>query len=150
MRKHKYAPMIKARAHNMDLVVFVKCTSSWKVQICNEDQLNFSEGHDYFICLPQHKEACHHWLNGGEVQVLHSPGHEWVDMKSYNREPKWHGNSDFMNLECQTRIKPRKEKRWICITNDLEIEDGTLYESYADAEENSPGYKQIVEIEVEV
>ncbi|MEL7309493.1 MAG: hypothetical protein AAGK05_17670 [Pseudomonadota bacterium] len=148
MTSHKHAAMIKAKADNMDLVVFVKNsnTGDW-FEVFGE--LPFNQQQDFFICLPKHKEACLHWLNGGVVQVRYE-GESWKDIFN-NENPTWHGVNYFMMRDSvDYRIKPRKEKRWICITDDLEIEDGTLYESYADADENSPGYKQIVEIEVEV
>lgn len=146
MAKHKHAEMIKAKADNMDLVVLRKnYDNSWGEINCHD--CCFMPDFDYFLCLPQHKEACLHWLNGGDVQARRdSP---WANLLLQN--PIYLDEfTPFMDDCCEIRIKPRKEKRWICINDNLEIEDGTLYESYSDADENSPGYKQIVEIEVEI
>ncbi|QYW02863.1 hypothetical protein [Vibrio phage BUCT006] len=146
MTAHKHAEMIKAKAYNMDLVVFEKSKLSGWIELaryCFPDD----DGIDYFLCLPQHKEACLHWLNGGEIEYDNVKN--WIAYDLTIDSPKY-PLQDFTGLEFNFRIKPRKEKRWICINDDLEIEDGTLYESYADAEENSPCYKQVVEIEVEI
>lgn len=147
MTAHKHAALIKAKADNMELVVFCRDsydnTNKWQ----ETSHLPIQEEFDYFLCLPDRNIECLHWLSEGEVEFRRE-GESWQDERE-----KYHGWTDYcgmMNPDVEFRVKPRKEKRWICITEELEIEDGTLYESYADADENSPGYKQIVEIEVEV
>lgn len=146
-KPHRHATMIKAKADNMELVVFLNIGPEWvesrlDTMVANQDM-------DFFLCLPKHNDngQCLHWLNGGDVEFRRD-GESWQDeCEEYHG---WASYCGMMNCDVEFRIKPRKERRWICITNDLEIEDGTLYESYADADENSPGYKQIVEIEIEV
>lgn len=143
-KAHKHAAMIKAKADNMDLVVFIKVgNSEWR----GTSEIPTCEGFKYFLCLPQHKEAVINSLNGGKSEVNYLD--TWSPCNC-NEPVEWSASWWYMDNNCKSRIKPRKEKRWICITDNLEIEDGTLYESYSDAAENSPRYKQIVEIEVEV
>lgn len=148
MTAHSNAEILTAYANNTDLVIFMLGSSS-KWHRTNPKALMDYPDDEFFACLPQHKEACLHWLNGGEVHQSPVDESSWV-VSADAKKVTWMPWSSFMNDDLIFRIKPRKEKRWICITNDLEIEDGTLYESYSDAEENSPSDKQIVEIEVEV
>ncbi len=111
--KHKHYDKIVARAANMGLVVFIKCPHEWKQQITNSDQLNFSCGNDYFLCLPQHKEACLHWLNGGTSQVEYTKASYpyWCNIEA--DEANWSSGHIFMDESLNIRIKPRKEKKWI-------------------------------------
>lgn len=150
MSKHRHAEMIKAKADNMELVVFIKCQHEWKVQDCNDDQLNFSCGHDYFMCLPQHKEACLHWLNGGEADENNSG--KWDNIEPH----QWSEQSMFMHdAGYDIRIKPRKEKRWISVHGGNEQLLGGrpvtvcshAYHNKSDAEAHGG---QVVELEIEV
>lgn len=142
MTAHKHAEMIKAKADNMELVVFFKLPGEewWQIdgsQLPDDDEIS------YFLCLPQHKEACLHWLNGGEVQTRNSYSDlGWDTLLPF--EDRWTKVSHFMCVDILLRIKPRKEKRWIAIN----VKDGDV----CLCTENSaaaPNY-QIVEIEVEV
>lgn len=147
--KHKHYDMIVAKAANMELVVFIKCQNEWKEQQCNDDQLNFSCGHDYFLCLPQHKEACFHWLNGGYAQFREmESSHGWSD---YTTNPivRWALNNTFMDKSLETRIRPKKEKRWIAISMSRGV-CCELFESESEAMEAYPLADQFIEIEVEV
>ena len=149
--KHKHYDKIVAKAANVGLVQFIKMNGKWEDAGLSDKFISFSEGYDYFLCLPQHKDACLHWLNGGEVQGEdpNRPNY-FDDYANFVDRKNWSCSSWYMRKDRNVRIKPKKENRWICITDNLEIEDGTLYESLEDADENSPGYKQIVEIEVVV
>jgi len=99
MTAHKHAAMIKAKADNMDLVVFIQ-----------HDQ---TEWEQVLICLPQHKEACLHWLNGGEIEYDNMKN--WIAYDLTIDNPKY-PLQDFTGLEFNFRIKPRKEKRHIYIS----------------------------------
>lgn len=146
MTAHKHAAMIKAKVDNMDLVVFVKpCDNgAWYEKDCSAFQ--FWEDSKYFLCLPQHKEACLHWLNGGLTQVKYD-GEDWKDV--FNSEnPSWQGCNYFMMRDyVDYRIKPRKEKRWIAVkgyvTSNLYEDRRQLELMYATAQD-----VQIIEIEV--
>lgn len=120
MTKHKHTEMIKAKADNMELVVFIKTKQGWMVQDCNPDQLNFSCGHNYFLCLPQHNEngQCLHWLNGGYVIVRDYPEDERERVLLVSGRPNWHDASVFMCERAGIRIKPKKEKRYIGVKKD--------------------------------
>jgi hypothetical protein len=128
--KHRHHDMICAKAANMDLVVFYKnpINGEWKEIKSNENSLpEFSEDFEYFACIPQHKEACLHWLNGGMVQIGRGIGcfvdaqpalvysHKWIDTKWYTLD----------NYE--SRIKPRKEKRWIGVIKEQFTKGGRAY-----------------------
>lgn len=79
--KHKHVEMIKAKTENMELVVFIKelpwvdpdvvpsaqvLTPRW-VCLPNDLEIRIKSDGEYFLCLPQHKKECLHWLNGGRV-----------------------------------------------------------------------------------
>ncbi|AUR81812.1 hypothetical protein NVP1013O_65 [Vibrio phage 1.013.O._10N.286.54.F9] len=156
--KHKYAEMIKAKADNMELVLFVKRgeSSTWG-ELNNHGDVTFLYEFDYFLCLPQHKEACLHWLNGGEVQDLFEG--EWVYCASLARATESGGDNTlefsehhmFMNEEFQFRIAPKKEKRWIAVRRSDHYVQPLIYLSEGDADEDSPSdYWTHHEIEVEV
>lgn len=156
MTKHKHYEMIVAKAANMELELFFRDScNSWRP--CTMSYLVGNDSGDYFLCLPQHKEACLHWLNGGDAQILHSPRHDWMTLESYEVDPKWYNNSDFMSDECKIRIKPKKEKRWIgyCAnTNQTFPHPQVSMDVAEDYAARNYGYKmeawQFIEIEVEV
>lgn len=74
MGRHNHYNIICKKAANMDLVLLANGAGN------AEDNDWFEYGNDgdyfptlyseceYFLCLPQHKEACLHWLNGGEIR----------------------------------------------------------------------------------
>lgn len=147
---HKHSELIKAKADNMDLVVFVKVDEEWReTKSCN-DAMMFFEGKHYFLCLPQHKEVCLHWLNGGDVQLQAFPTNPFIDyivpLSSWSHELWW------MSEQCNIRIKPRKEKRWIAVKRNDKTEVYTVTFDYLDeaADTLNEKYWQFIEIEVEV
>lgn len=118
MTVHKHAEMIKAKADNMDLVVFGKLqpdnNSAW-VEVTFKELIS-EEFHDYFLCIPQHDETCFHWLNDGVVQEkgIHADDYYWSNETADLIWSKcWHQEHIFMDDTLMTRIKTRKEKRWI-------------------------------------
>lgn len=144
--KHVHAEMIKAKADDMSLIVFVKCghNSAWR-ETETPTQFPLSEFDDvqYFLCLPQHKEVCLHWLNGGDIQVLDS---NWINVHPVESYP-WEDEHDFMCEDSKIRIKPKKEKRLIVYRNDV------VYGPYLSIDDINPDLMatgQVVEIEVEV
>lgn len=148
--KHKYAEMIKAKAENMDLVIIAKnCQNNgdwWALKSDKEILPSFSNG-EYFACLPQHKEACFHWLNGGEVQY----SHDGVGFGDLAEQLEWDPDSAFMDSNLHIRIKPKKEKRWIAVRKSDHYVESITYLSEESAEEDSPSdYWTHHEIEVEV
>jgi hypothetical protein len=106
--KHPHAEMIKAKVDDMGLVVFAKYDDKWiKVNGFPDWYMN-----EYFICLPKHKEVVLHALNGGEVQ--YKGDDSWAEcVPYYGDDVTWHNSWWYMDENTQTRIKPRKEKRWI-------------------------------------
>jgi hypothetical protein len=153
MTAHKHAAMIKSKADNMDLVVFSKNESGWRVSTF-EDIVCWPS-HEHFLCLPQHKEACLHWLNGGEVECKSNiVGEEWKECYPLG---SWHSGLGLMREDAKYRIKPRKEKCWIgyCAnTNQTFPHPQKTIEIAEDYAARSYGYKmsdwQFIEIEVEV
>jgi hypothetical protein len=155
--KHKHYEMIVAKAANMDLVVLaksicdkvtgkpVKWSELWKT---NEMSWLVDDSRELFLCLPQHKEACLHWLNGGKAEENYNS--EWSDIEHH----EWHDQSVFNFDDGYTiRIKPKKEKRWIaysanqkrlgCLSFDSEQEARDHYIHEVDE-------PQFIQIEVEV
>jgi len=115
MTAHKHAAMIKAKADNMDLVVFIQHDQTeWEQVLINKNCIpSFDPDFNYFLCLPQHKEACLHWLNGGEIEYDNMKN--WIAYDLTIDNPKY-PLQDFTGLEFNFRIKPRKEKRHIYIS----------------------------------
>lgn len=112
--KHTNAEMIKAVVDNLELVIFFKEADDARWFNTNIHSLvNACSTTDYFLCLPQHKEACLHWLNGGKAQVKYTkasyPYLCYVDISESN----WSDGHVFMDKLLNIRIKPQKEKRWI-------------------------------------
>ena len=149
MAAHKYTSMIKAKADNMELVVFCKDSYDDANKWQETSQMPFQEEFDYFLCLPQHKDACLRWLNGGDVQMQSDD--EWLDIK----DP-----SIFMSEYTNIRTKSQKQKLWIAVKTDKHEHLGGCRkvricshafvnkqdaEDYLDLSES-----QLIEIEVEV
>jgi hypothetical protein len=139
MTAHKHSEMIKAKADNMDLVLFACSNSGW-VELSAEEFPN-NECFNYFACLQQHKAACLHWLNGGKSQTSIGDGH-WV---SCDVPHEWNKCQLFwyLNKNAGSRIKHKKEKRWICYD---------LYGCFVKEVNIEPSVEvgQVFEIEIEV
>lgn len=164
MTAHKHAEMIKAKADNMDLVVFGRMRKSnhdWIEMPFSRLVKNFDN--EYFLCLPQNKEACLHWLNGGEVLIkrrtFDDNGDElpFEGFLSWSRPSSgWIPNVSFMNCNCTFKVRPKKEKRWIAV--DVETrKTSKIYPSKSECDNamfsgcasNAQGW-QFIEIEIEV
>ena len=158
---YKHHEIICAKAANMNLVVF--CRDAYHNEPWEEtQQLPMVSELEYFLCLPQHKESCLHWLNGGKIQ---SKFNGWVDItdKPDERTLNWSDRSVFMLEVCESRIKSRKEKRWIGVVKYQHTKDGNCYyintqHSYETIEElkrdvyaphGFDGW-QFIEIEIEI
>ena len=114
MSKHKHYEIGVAKLANTKLVVFIKDGSDWFFDDTSESY-NFRSDVEYFLCLPQHKEACLLWLNGGETEFEDDDG-EWVSCSDWSK--KWRQSTcGFMQDDNVIRIKPKKVKRWIGVTN---------------------------------
>ena len=144
MTAHKHAKLIKAKADNMELVKFIKVNGEWIVD--NLGSCHFDDMCEYFLCLPKHKDACLHWLNGGKSQLeyTHSSYPTWNDID--NDATDWSTGHVFMDESLKMRIKPRKEKRWILINKALNRVCNELYDYQP---KNQNGWVSH-EIEVEV
>ena len=119
--KHANADMTKAVLDNTELAIFCEVVDDengnyWAVS--NLSSL-VSCTNKFFVCLPQHKETCLHWLNGGDVQVRSrmSCGESFGDWDGLcplvEQDSTWKKTSHFMSRWFEIRIKPKKEKRWI-------------------------------------
>lgn len=154
MSKHKHYEIGVAKLANTDLVVFFKDGDDWFFDDTSESY-NFRSDIEYFLCLPQHKEACLHWLNGGEVQAFFEG--DWVNCISLSKSAnvlKFTHYHMFMDDGLEFRIKPKKVKRWIAYgTNSQKMGVRTFsskcecVDQYGDEVLNGP--IQYFEIEVE-
>ncbi len=109
---HPHIEMIVAKAANMDLVLFFKAEGgNWRISTLAYMAIN--DKHDYFLCLPQHKEACLHWLNDGETEILDGKGFYPFSSRVINGD--WSEGHVFMSKSDTLRIKPKKEKRWLMV-----------------------------------
>ena len=113
--KHKHYDKIVAKAANTDLVVFYQPPNRKDLWIeSGERELPTLENYNYFLCLPQHKEACWAWLNGSDVgYTLH--GTRMGIRMSNEPLPVWDVASPFMWDNVEFRVLPKKEKRWIVV-----------------------------------
>lgn len=116
MTRHQHCEIIKAKADNIGLVVFVNDNIGgelkWREMV---NSFPISHNHEYFLCLPDRKNECLHWLNGGDVEFRRD-GEYWQDERE-----KYHGWTDYcgmMNNDVEFRIKPQKEKLWIAVKTD--------------------------------
>ncbi len=120
--KHAYAELFTAKLNDTSLVLFEK-HEEWKEwREATKSDLVFAVGvnFNYFLCLPQHKEVCLHWINGGEA-VSSNTDVRGGEIHAYNGT--WSRNHYFMSVVHTMRIKPKKEKRWIgyCATRNQTI-----------------------------
>ncbi|CAM0006411.1 hypothetical protein VPHK373_0004 [Vibrio phage K373] len=141
--KNKHYDMIVAKAANMELVVFFNPSFGSGAGKWEEATTTlfpaFHPDTEYFLCLPQHKEACLHWLNGGEVEENYNS--QWDKVERHS----WHDQSVFNFYDGYIiRIKPKKEKRLIAI--DPKTSEVFVVTSACIADH---GF-QLIEIEVEV
>jgi len=150
MTAHKHAEMIKAKADNMELVVFAKSpTSSRWCKTSPESLPLFNEFKEYFLCHPKHERECFHWLNRGSSQFKDDSMRDW---DTVGQRRAWNKHSPFMSEDFDFRIKPRKEKRWIVVKNETLLSN-RLFESESEAavvcgrESNGA---QFIQIEVEI
>lgn len=143
MTKHKHAGMIKAKADNMSLVVFVETSRGWNEQVIDDGDIRFLGTHCYFVCHPNHKDLCQQWLNK-EIDLQFKDTQDiWCEVL----ESPWCFASIWMNPKKEFRIKPRKEKRWIAYVNGTNC--AYVYEDYEIVKPmlDNPNV-QIIEIEV--
>ena len=157
--RHRHYEMIVAKAANMELVVFQVDPNgknkAWSEYYCEEDGdfPMFYKNCNYFLCLPQHKEACLHWLNGSDlIQDSQYVDGKYSDVEaSLNPSFDTHGDL-FMTTERNIRIKPEKEKRWILV-NAIDNFQPRMFDDEGDANHmlqgSHPNWSKH-EIEVEV
>ncbi|AUR96335.1 hypothetical protein NVP1223O_38 [Vibrio phage 1.223.O._10N.261.48.A9] len=114
--KHKHYEMIVAKAANMELTTLVKFGKEWMISAPHTvgEIISFDSRYEYFLCLPQHKEACLHYLNGGDVLVKSNFVPSWATV---THGQSWGKDVGWMCEDAQYRIKPKKEKRWILECN---------------------------------
>lgn len=150
--KHKHTEMIKAKADNMNLTMFIKEYDGWvkNTEIYPVEEYPLTEDKEYFLCLPEHYKECQHWLNGGDVLSLNSYDN-WFTLESYENNPSWGANSVWMSDCFTVKIKRGKEKRYVLIhngslVNELYSSDYDIRMSYG----NEYDKLQIFEIKIEV
>lgn len=151
MAKHKHCDMIVAKAANFDLIQMIKVGDKWEVVGSHDNKtVNFGDHYDYFLCLHQHKEACFHWLNGGAAQYLSNGMEKWID---FGESSAWSITHLFMTTECEIRIKPKEEKRWIAYSTNQKRLGVLTFDSEKEARSHyihEVEEPQFIEIEVEV
>lgn len=145
--KHKHYDMIVAKAANMNLIQFVRFDKEWIVQGRHENlNIAFEENYQYFLCLPKHKDVVLNILNGGNGEVNY--GEFWQDC-NVGQPIEWCPEWWCMNDNCESRIKQKKEKRWIAAKGDAV---SGIYKTKRELElmyATTSGV-QFIEIEVEI
>lgn len=146
--KHKHYDKIVAKAANVGLVQFIKMNENWEDAGLSDKFISFSEGYDYFLCLPQHKDACLHWLNGGNIQYRIALD-AWTDAADNESDAAWTPDNLFIDDQVEFRIKPKKERRWIIWNENQDSYHFTFLVDPSDRYEANFKFS-IHEIEVEV
>ncbi len=154
--KHKYAELFTAKLNDTSLVLFEK-HEEWKEwREVTKSDLVFAVGgnFEYFLCLPQHKEAVLNGLNGGAVESSNEERDGWGVSSVELWDKRWW----YMCDNYTSRIKPKKEKVWIGVYGKHVTENhfGSKSEVEKHVDE-SPVYSncahnwwQFIEIEIEV
>ncbi len=117
--KHAYAELFTAKLNDTSLVLFEK-HEEWKEwrEVGKSDKIFVVCGNfDYFLCLPQHKEVCLHWLNGGKLMIDNGKGlgegRYTMDIRRNNPLADFIGHPEYT-----FRIKPMIEKVWVAYHKD--------------------------------
>lgn len=152
MKAHTHVEIVTAKANNMDLVALVKTHEGVWREVLDQSEIKFKSSYEYFLCLPKHKEAVLHVLNGGIIQItINSP---WYYTDNIDHIGKWRNDDSvwYMSPYCQSRIKPKKEKRWIGIHESGETTDACISRAIAvnHAMTENTNEWQFIEIEIEV
>ena len=144
--RHKHYDLIISKAANMDLVAFCEHKENEWIE-CLEDFIDMHPSCNYFLCLPKYRDACRNWLSGGTSQYLSNTTNLWIN---FGGSKLWILTHLFMTNECEIRINPTKEKRWIAISKlDMNVMND-VFESVELAKEYCGNGKfSIHEIEVE-
>jgi len=154
--KVKHYDMVVAKAANFELVQLMKINKVWEVVGSNcSETINFSSDYDYFLCLPKHTDAVLEKLNGGECQLCNDV--DWIDANSEQFD-EWGDIWWYMCDKYESRIKPKKEKRWIAVTRSGNDCLEKLFDSKESAKKFIVGFYpnnlvsdfQFIEVEVEV
>lgn len=156
MSKHKHYDMIVAKAENTDLAVFYKAVheSEWK-DLPRSPFPVFIETNEYFLCLPERKEACLDWLNGGsylystdgahfsKLVDCHHGGSSWSDCMNGHACLSWINPNHTLKKKPKTinvngytcpepiRVKPEHQREYWYF--DSWLEDGVSYTRWSDA-----------------
>ena len=145
--KHPHAEMIKAFLDNTEICVLINHEDEGKWLYANPGALLDYQNQEFFACLPQHKEAVLNVLNGGESQTYREGG-TW---KLAVCGSGWNSDFWYMREDKESRIKPRKEERWIAVSGDA---TSNLYKTRRKLEliygENKNPNVQFVRLEIEV
>lgn len=143
MTTRPYSEMIKAWADNKNTVVLFRTRDEW--YLCGDP--TWREDIEYFICLEKHKNTTLAFLNREDIQIRSSDGHHWLDRD--NSYPDWSWSGWYMNEDLQSRIKPKKETRWMYRYPDGSFSDhyNTLHKLRSN--HNKPEGK-LIKFEIEV
>lgn len=116
--KSKYAELFTAKLNDMGLVLFEKHRDwdKWALAVNSDRCFMVSNNFEYFLCLPQHKEAVLNSLNGGDSQLSFN-GESWT-ICNCNQPVEWNSDWWYMRPESQSRIKPKKEYVWVAYHKD--------------------------------
>ena len=152
-KPHKHRDMMKAYAGDSSLCVLIYNEDDDKWIHTNPRAFFDYPYFEFFICLPKHKEACLHWLNGGLIECNSKLTEGWEVCFDYNKY-FWKPNCGMMREDANYRIKPKNVKRWVAFKWDNFYVLPRHYETKEGAEKAAAssmmGEFQYKEIEVEV
>lgn len=114
--KHKHAEMIKLKADNMDLVLLAKSGDKW---VRSYNKFPNVENDHYYLCREKHKDTLLHLLNGGVVECQSKNTNDLI-FTCTKVEP-WTPLHWYMRDDVVSRIKPKKESRWIVVNVNEEV-----------------------------
>ena len=146
MSKHVHADMICAKAMNQELVKLVYCCVS-KLWVVSHSEEFLIQG-KYFLCTEKHKEACLHYLNGGDVVLSSTMLGRGSERIIENEEVlPWTLLSIFCDDDYNiiAYVAPKKEKRWVVYNGKGEFINSLKAEPMGKNID-----RQIFEIEIEI
>lgn len=143
MTKHKHYDMIVAKAENMELACLTRHTTHdlWREQAGQYSHVFFGEMADYFLCLPEHTEACLNWLNGFGVRTVNNG--IVITKKLKQKTPIWTPSTIFMRPDASFEVLKGKRKKWIVYRT-----DGAVVGPFDNKETADKCSGQVIEIEV--
>lgn len=103
VKLHPNHKMIVTKSENTDIVIFGHRRGIGFDYWCEHTLVDLVNRTDmkFFLCHPKHKDACDHWLNGGQAEAKSKEG--W---KNARTSKEWDCRTVYMNPDIEIRKVP--------------------------------------------